>query len=286
MDGEFRHSYHDINGIRMHIAEAGEGGEPVVFLHGFPESWYSWRHQMRALAPEFHAIVPDQRGYNETENRPPYDTLTLQQDVLSLLDAFGHQKVHLVAHDWGAIVAWLLAMHHGDRLQTLTICNVPHPAVAEKRLRDPRQLMRSWYIFFFQLPWVPEKLVAAKDYHWLARGLIRDTKPGTFTRQDIKEFLAGWRRQGLAGGINWYRALIRHRQPLPDPVPVIETPTLFIWGENDRALRKELTHGTGEYVRNLQMEYLPGVSHWVQQEAPDEVNRLLLAHLRAHPMAT
>jgi epoxide hydrolase 4 len=279
---DLQHRYATVNGIRMHYVEAGRG-ETVLLLHGFPEFWYSWRHQIAALAPHYRVVAPDLRGYNETENRGPYDTDTLQQDVLALIDEIGGEPVHLVAHDWGAAVAWLLAIRHPERLKSLTICNVPHPVLFQRGLRRPAQLKRSWYIGFFQLPSLPERALALKSYHILARTLIRDCRPGTFTREDIKEFLAGWRRQGLNGGINWYRAVVRQPRRLPDPVPSITVPTLMIWGEQDLALGKELTYGTEEFVEDLQLEYFPDASHWVQQEEPDRVNELLLEHLRAHP---
>jgi len=275
---DLRHRYAEVNGIRMHYVEAGSGAT-VVLLHGFPEFWYSWRHQIAALAPHYRVVAPDLRGYNETQGFGPYDTDTLQQDVLSLFDHLGEDQVHLVAHDWGAALAWLIAINHPGRLKTLTICNVPHPSLFQRGLRRPRQLLRSWYIFFFQIPWLPERLVAAGNYHRLARGIMRDCRPGTFTREDIQAYLQAWRRQGLGGGINWYRALLRSRKPLPDPVPQIPVPTLLVWGENDRALGKELTFGTEQYVRDLEIEYLPGTSHWVQQEEPARINELLLRHL-------
>lgn len=265
----------------MHYVEAGEG-EVVVFLHGFPENWYSWRHQLDALAPAYRVVAPDQRGYNETENRGPYDTNTLQHDILELIDHLGAERVHLVGHDWGAVIAWLFAMNHGDRLLTLTICNVPHPVAAETMFRRPRQALKSWYVLFFQLPFLPEFVLSSQKYQWLARMLINDTRPGTFSREDIQFYLEAWRRQGLGGGVNWYRALLRHRPKLGNPPATIETPTLFIWGEADKALGKELTYGTEKYVPNLRMEYLPGISHWVQQEASGEVNRLIREHLAAN----
>jgi epoxide hydrolase 4 len=282
LPGDLEHQYTSVNGIRMHYVRAG-AGETVVLLHGFPESWYSWRHQIAALSPSYRVVAPDLRGYNETENRGPYDTDTLQQDVLELIEQVGGGPVHLVAHDWGAAIAWLVAINHPDVLRTLTICNVPHPSIFQKGIRKPRQLLRSWYIGFFQIPFLPERVLAMRNYHILARTLIRDCRPGTFTREDIKMFLDGWRRQGLGGGINWYRALLRSPRKLPDPVPTIETPTLMLWGENDIALGKELTYGTEDYVQKLRLEYFPGTSHWVQQEEPERVNALLLEHLRAHP---
>ncbi len=278
LPADLTHHYDVVNGIRMHWVEAGAGPETILFLHGFPEQWYSWRHQLAAFAPAFRVIAPDQRGYNETEAQGPYDTETLQQDVLALIELLGVEKVHLVAHDWGAAIAWLIAINHPEVLRSLVIMNVPHPKVFEKGLRQPRQLLRSWYVFAFQLPWLPEKGIARGDYQPFARAIIRQTAPGTFTRHDVKVMLEGWRRQGLSGGINWYRAAIRHRKPLPDPLPKVEVPTTMIWGENDVALGKELTAGTEDYVANLTLHLLPGVSHWVQQEAPEQVNAFLREH--------
>jgi pimeloyl-ACP methyl ester carboxylesterase len=275
---EPQHCYADINGIRMHYVEAGDG-ETVLFLHGFPESWYSWRHQMAALAEHYHVVAPDQRGYNETDSIGPYDTDTLQEDILALLRHLGAERAHIVGHDWGGMIAWLLAMDHPEAVQTLTVCNLPHPALMQKGLRRPRQLLRSWYVFFFQIPWLPERLLAAGNYHRLAKGMIEQCRPGTFTRGDIKEFLAGWRAQGLSGGVNWYRAALRHPIGLLDPVPLIKTPTLLIWSENDAFLGKELTYGTDEYVHDLTVRYLADTSHWVQQEAPEKVNAYLIEHL-------
>jgi pimeloyl-ACP methyl ester carboxylesterase len=276
-----QHHFANVNGIRMHYVECGSG-EPVVMLHGFPENWYSWRHQVAALAGTHRVIVPDLRGYNETENRGPYDTDTLQADVLGLIEAVGESRVHLVAHDWGGALAWLIAIGHPAVLRSLTVCNLPHPALFERGLRRPSQMLRSWYVLFFQLPWLPERMLAARGYQQLARMLIRDCQPGTFTRDDIRFYLRSWQQHGLRGGINWYRALVRHPKRLPSPPPMVTTPTLLIWGEDDRALSKELTFGTDEYVEELRIEYLPGVSHWVQQEAPAEVNRLLRQHIAEH----
>lgn len=275
---QLQHQYADINGIRMHYVEAGQG-ETVVFLHGFPEFWYSWRHQLAALAPHYRVVAPDLRGYNETESRGPYDTDTLQADVLALIRHLGEERVHLVAHDWGGAIAWLLAIEHPDAVRSLTVCNLPHPALFQKALQTPRQLRKSWYIGFFQLPWLPERAVAFDGYQRLAKGMIDQCRPGTFTRNDIKLFLAAWRRQGLGGGINWYRAVVRHPRRLPEPVPLILAPTLLIWGEDDAFLGKELTYGTDNYVRDLEIAYLPDTSHWVQQEEPEKVNHLLQSHL-------
>lgn len=275
---ELTHRYALINGIRMHYVEAGSG-EPVVLLHGFPEMWYSWRHQIVALAPHYRVIVPDQRGYNETESQAPFDTGTLQEDVVALLHHIGEGRAHIIGHDWGAAIAWLLAIEHPEVVRSLAICNVPHPAVFRKKVLSPRQLVRSWYILFFQLPGLPEWTLSARNYQVLARDMIRQCRQGTFTPDDVRTFLESWRTHGLGGGINWYRAALRSPRPLPQPVPRITVPTTVIWGENDRYLGKDLVDGTSEYVGNLEIHMLPGISHWVQQEEPEAVNSLLLNHL-------
>ncbi|MEX2080899.1 MAG: alpha/beta hydrolase [Dehalococcoidia bacterium] len=273
------HQYADINGIRMHYVEAGQG-EPVVFLHGFPESWYSWRHQLAALQHHYHVIAPDLRGYNETEARGPYDTETLQDDVEALIRHLGHDGAHIIAHDWGGMIAWLLAIKRPALVRSLVVCNLPHPEAFRKNSRSFRQLRKSWYVFFFQLPWLPERFLRRDDYRNLARVLIRDCRPGTFTRDDVKHFLESWRRQGLGPGVNWYRALLRKGTGVPSPVPTVTAPTTLIWGENDRALGKELNDGTEDLVTDLTVHFLPNASHWVQQEEPALVNRYILEHFR------
>ena len=266
------------NGLRMHYVEGGEG-EPVVFLHGFPECWYSWRSQLPALAPDYHVIAPDLRGYHETEARPPYDTETLQQDVLGLIGELGERSVHIVGHDWGGAIAWQLAMNHPEAVRSLAILNIPHPVLSIKGLGSIAQLRRSWYMFFFQLPWIPEQFLARNGYRQLANTLLQGIPPGEERSADLAFYRQSWEEHGLSGGINWYRALFRSPRRLPNPVPIVKAPTTMIWGEEDFALGKELTVGTERFVEDFELHYLPGVGHFVQQEAPERVNELLLAHL-------
>lgn len=286
LPADLSHHYIPVNGIRMHYVTAGSGVETVVLLHGFPEFWYSWRHQIAALAPHFRVVAPDLRGYNETERRAPFDLSTLQADVLGLIAALGGEPVHLVGHDWGGGLAWLIAMNHPRALRSLAVCNAPHPVIFKRGIRKPRQFARSWYWLFFQVPWLPERVLALKSYHILARTIIGDCRPGAFTREDVKAYLAAWRRQGLGGGIDWYRGLLRDRKALPEPAPVVDVPTLLIWGERDLALGRELAEGTERFASNLRVERLPNASHWVQQDAPEEVSRLLLDHLNAEGRAS
>jgi len=285
-----KHNYAAINGIRMHYAEAGSG-ELVILLHGFPDCWYTWRHQIDALSKKYHVVVPDMRGYNETDNIGPFDTGTLRQDVIKLVHQLGNKQAHIIGHDWGGAIAWNLAISNPEVVQTLGICNIPHPANFFKGLRTFTQLKRSWYIFFFQIPFLPERFLARDNYHRLARSMYRI---GPNTDEDINFYINSWKKYGLSGGINWYRAtgknvffeaikrMIKLRPPTTEKMTrsmQVAARTTMIWGEKDFALGKELTFDTDQYVPDLTISYLPDVGHFVQQEAPEKVNELLLEHL-------
>jgi pimeloyl-ACP methyl ester carboxylesterase len=281
------------NGLRFHVAVCGDGERLALCLHGFPESWYSWRHQLPLLAQlGYQAWAPDLRGYGQT-TRPPrlqdYAIERLLDDVAALIDASQTRSTLLVAHDWGAVIAWYFAMRARRPLERLVIMNVPHPAVMERVIRTPRQLLRSWYVLFFQLPAVPELVMAAAH----ARVIGDAFRTMAVDKQRFPDdVLDVYRDNAAAPGaltamINYYRALVRgggaDRQRRLG-YPTIEVPTLMIWGEHDTALGKETTYGTEAFVRDLTVRYLPNVSHWVQQEAPDVVNAMLAAWLTGQPV--
>ena len=279
---DLAHKYATINGIRVHYVEAGSG-ELVILLHGFPDCWYSWRHQIKALSTQYHVVAPDLRGYNETDNTGPFDIETLREDVIQLINHLGSKQAHIIGHDWGGAIAWSLAISNPEVVQTLGICNIPHPANFFKGLRTFTQLKRSWYIFFFQIPLLPERLLARNNYQGFAR-LMSRIKPNT--DEDVKFYVNSWKKYGLSGGINWYRAMARNivkgktslTQNLNSSMQVAARTTM-IWGEKDFALGKELTFDTDQYVPDLAIFYLPDNGHFVQQEAPETVNKLLLEHL-------
>ncbi|MCH2656709.1 MAG: alpha/beta hydrolase [Dehalococcoidia bacterium] len=279
---DLEHNYATINGIRVHYVEAGSG-ELVILLHGFPDCWYSWRHQIKALSTQYHVIAPDLRGYNETDNTGPFDIETLREDVIQLINHLGSKRAHIIGHDWGGAIAWSLAISNPEVVQTLGICNIPHPANFFKGLRTFTQLKRSWYIFFFQIPLLPERLLARNNYQGFAR-LMSRIKPNT--DEDVKFYVNSWKKYGLSGGINWYRAMARNivkgktslTRNLNSSMQVVARTTM-IWGEKDFALGKELTFDTDQYVPDLAIFYLPDNGHFVQQEAPETVNKLLLEHL-------
>jgi epoxide hydrolase 4 len=279
------------NGFDFAVDEAGEGERLALCLHGFPESRFSWRYQLPLLAElGYRAWAPDLRGYGETEPKPKevsaYLIDRLMEDVAALIDASGAKSVTLIGHDWGAGLAWTFAANQVRPLERLVIMNVPHPAVMSAHLRrNWRQLGRSWYMFFFQLPGIPERTMTANDARAVRRAFFdMAVDKANFTPDVLDRYARDAQRPGaIRGMINWYRAAFRLQGKLAGPWPVIETPTLIVWGEEDAALGVELLEGTDEYVRDLTIRRLPGVSHWVQQEAPEAVSAILREWLGQAP---
>jgi pimeloyl-ACP methyl ester carboxylesterase len=276
-----------VNDVRLHYVEAG-AGPLVILLHGFPECWYSWRHQIPALAAAgYHVIAPDMRGYNRSE-KPigvrPYRLEALTADVAALIRHAGADRAAVVGHDWGGLVAWQLPVHHPEVVERLIVLNAPHPGAMLRELRRPRQLRRSWYILFFQLPCLPEALARAGNYalfrRLLARGAVH---PGAFSGRDLDRYVHALAQPGAATCmVNYYRALVR--RPPADLLRMarrVDVPTLLIWGERDVALDIHLTEGLERWVPNLRLERIADASHWVQNDVPDRVNALLLDFLRA-----
>jgi pimeloyl-ACP methyl ester carboxylesterase len=272
----------EANGLSFAYDEAGTGQDIALCLHGFPESRFSWRYQLPVLAEAgWHAVAPDLRGYGDTTRplgRGNYRMDMLVQDVAALFDAFGARRRLLIAHDWGALIAWSFAIAKTRPLDGLIIMNVPHPAIFQRVLRSSfAQLRKSWYLFFFQLPYVPEAMLGAKGARAIGqafRGMAVDKS--AFPRDVLAHYQDNASKPGaLTAMINYYRAnflTLASKQV----TPAIGVPVLMIWGEEDTALGLELTEGYGPYVNDFTLARLPRVSHWVQQEAPVQVN----AHLR------
>jgi len=274
------------NGVQLHIVTAGpENGQPVILLHGFPEFWYGWREQIPVLAEAgYRIIVPDQRGYNlsdKPEGVKSYRVDALAGDILGLIDALGYDKVHLVGHDWGAIVAWSFAILHPKRLHKLGILNVPHPAVMNQFLRrDKEQKRKSWYIFFFQLPWLPEFFLRSDDWRNSVRMLLGSSKRGSFSKDDILKYKKAWAQPGaISSMINWYRASRRYPPRMPKK-PRVSVPTLVLWGKQDVALSHRMAQPSIDYCDEGKLIFFEDATHWVQHDKADEVNRLLLDFLK------
>jgi pimeloyl-ACP methyl ester carboxylesterase len=284
-----KHRYADLeDGVRLHYVEAGAAGAPlVVLLHGFPQFWYQWRFQIPALVGAgFRVVAPDMRGYNLSDKPGrvlDYRVELLARDVEGLIEACGEESAVVVGHDWGGIVAWFAAMLHPERVRKLAILNVPHPARFLGGLLMPKQLVRSSYVFFFQVPRLPEETVRAGDFASLRYVLQKDpVRRGAFAAEDIELYAEALARPGaLTAAINYYRALLR-RNPLATRAMIrkVEAPTLVIWGEKDRFLSRELAEPDRLWVPDCRVERLPHASHWVAEDRPDEVNALLLGFLR------
>jgi pimeloyl-ACP methyl ester carboxylesterase len=283
----------EANGLRFAVDRCGSGSQLALCLHGFPESRFSWRYQLPMLAAQgFTAWAPDLRGYGDSD-RPlgvaAYAMPNLLADVAGLLDAAARMgatgPVTLVAHDWGGAIAWMFVLTKPRPIARFIVMNLPHPVRFAAGLRTLRQLRRSWYLFFFQLPWLPERLLAANHAAAIAgmfRGMAVDKN--RFPRSVLEVYCKNALRPGaLTAMLNYYRAMFRYA-PRRDPRlrQVLEVPTLMIWGEQDAALGIELSYGTEALVRDLSLHYLPGVSHWVQQEAPETVNAIMAEWLATH----
>ena len=272
--------------VTLHAIAAGRSAGPVVvLLHGFPEFWYGWHRQIEPLAAAgFRVIAPDQRGYN-LSSKPrgvaSYALRELVSDVLAIADDLGQQKIFLAGHDWGAAVAWSAALLHPERIAKLAVLNVPHPSVMRRYVytRLP-QTLRSWYIFFFQIPWLPEAFLSAFSFRSAARALTGSSRPGTFSAEDLAQYGAAWSQPGaLTAMINWYRAAMRYRIPFPDRT--VRVPTRILWGERDKFLMAEMAHESLRYCANGELFIFAEASHWLQHEQPERVSQLLVEFFRS-----
>ena len=294
----FLHHQVDVGAVRLHVAEArprlangalADGSEAVdssiplvVFLHGFPELWSSWKAQLRAFADGgFWAVAPDMRGYNESdkpEGASAYEIEELAADVAGLVRGLGRKSAIVVGHDWGAMVAWAVAQMHPSVVDRLAILNVPHPLVMTRGLRRFAQLKKSWYMFFFQLPRIPERAIAKDDFAYVRKTLARDG----FSSDEIEPYIDALKTPGaLTASINYYRAAMRRVVTGRTPkTTVITCPVLVIWGDQDHYLGKEMAEPPARFVPNARVVHLPDAPHWTPTAAPDEVNHHLLQFVR------
>ncbi len=284
-DPAVSHRHVALGSLRLHVAEAGPGdGPPTILLHGFPEFWFGWRHQIGPLAQSgLHLLIPDQRGYGLSD-RPKglsaYHLDRLAHDVIALADACGAGRVRLVGHDWGGLVAFWVASFYPERVERLAVLNAFHPAVFGPYLRrHPGQALRSAYAGFFQLPLLPERLLTARDGHGLRELMRRSSRSGTFGAADLDVYAREWRRPGaVTAMLDWYRALAR--LPRERHPPKVAAPTLILWGERDAALQPGLAQASLGLCEQGRLQRFPEATHWVQHEAPEAVNAALIEFLR------
>lgn len=277
-----RHQHLRANGISLHVVEAGPVNGPLVMLlHGFPEFWYGWRHQIDALAATgYRVLAPDQRGYNLSDKPKgirAYHLDALADDVVGLIDAAGREKAFLVGHDWGGVAAWWTAVKYPQRIERLAALNCPHPLVMRRHLlHNRRQRRKSWYIFFFQLPFLPEWRIRRNNWWVGMRTLQATSRPGTFSDADIELYRQAWSQPGaITAMLNWYRAALRRKLKRVTS-PRITIPVLLIWGTRDRFLGRELAQASIDLCDNGKSVFIETATHWLQHEEPERVNELLL----------
>jgi pimeloyl-ACP methyl ester carboxylesterase len=299
-----QHNYANVNGIRLHYAESGSGDDIVILLHGFPEFWYSWRHQLPVLGRSYHVIAPDMRGFNLSDKPPrveDYRIEVLVEDIIALIKHFGADKAAIVAHDWGAGVAWAVAQKYPQNVSKLAVLQVPPAAVWRANI-SLRQLLRSWYMFFFQLPRIPEWAISRKNFASLDRIFTESVvRKGAFSEKDIQIYKEALGRPGaVTGAVNYYRAnlgRLMSRRKSEDAAESngdqssettalrdgrIRVPTLFIFGEKDVAILPRTVCGVASCIGAPYRELrIPDSGHWVQNEAVEEVNAALLEFLEA-----
>ncbi|SFH06216.1 Pimeloyl-ACP methyl ester carboxylesterase [Halopelagius inordinatus] len=280
-DRDVESTYRDVNGVQLHVVAAGDPDAPlVVLLHGHPDFWYGWREQIRSLVDAgLRVVVPDQRGCNLSEAPDGIDAYRqseLVADVRDLIHSEGRESAHVVGHDFGGFVAWKVALRHPSLVDRLGVLNVPHPTVYRDTLRSsPRQIARSWYVWFYQVPRLPEWMLARNDMANMVDSLEITSNPGTFTEETITKYKAAWRHTGIAPRIDWYRGFRRSENP---PRDTVTQPTLICWGEDDVALLPSTAGKSADYCEDGQLRIFPDASHWVHHER-DEVTEALRRHL-------
>ncbi len=272
----------DVGSIRLHVVQAGpRDGKPVILLHGFPDFWAGWEKQIAPLAEAgCRAILPDQRGYNLSDKPPglsSYRLDVLAKDVTGLMDALGLERASLVGHDWGGVVAWATAVLYPQRVERLAVLNAPYPPVVPGSfLTHPEQLLKSSYMYFFQLPALPEAALRRNNWQALTRNLRRAAPQDAFSQEDLARYRKAWDQPGaMTAMLNWYRALFRRPFRLPAR-PHLPMPVIILWGGQDFALGRELAERSRRVCAQAKLVVFEGANHWIQREKALEVNRLLL----------
>ncbi|MFB9862887.1 alpha/beta fold hydrolase [Rufibacter immobilis] len=274
-----RAQHYSVNKIQLHTVEAGpSSGNTILFLHGFPEFWYGWKHQLAFFAAQgWHAVAPDQRGYNLSSKPTGVEAYTidkLTQDVVELIPQVSQGKVVLVGHDWGGAVAWNIALKYPHLLDKLVILNMPHPEVAHHHLtHNPKQMLRSWYTGFFQIPWVPEVVSSSFDFKLLESSMTGSARSNAFSPAEMEGYRTAWEQpDALEAMINWYRA---YKYNPIEADQKVQVPTRMIWGKQDKFLGTELAQPSIEECAHSELIFLEEATHWLHHEFPEKVNQLI-----------
>ncbi|EDL40330.1 epoxide hydrolase 3 isoform 2 [Mus musculus] len=274
------------SGLRLHYVSAGHGNGPLMlFLHGFPENWFSWRYQLREFQSHFHVVAVDMRGYSPSDAPKEVDCYTIDlllDDIKDTILGLGYSKCILVSHDWGASLAWEFSIYYPSLVERMVVANGPPMSVIQEySIHHIGQIFRSNYMFLFQLPWLPEKLLSMSDFQ-----ILKDTFthrkngiPG-LTPSELEAFLYHFSQPGcLTGPINYYRNVFRN---FPLEPKKLSTPTLLLWGEKDFAFQQGLVEAIGRHFvpGRLESHILPGSGHWIPQSHPQEMHQYMWAFLQ------
>lgn len=278
------------NGVWLHVVQAGpRDGRVAILLHGFPECWIAWANQIDALVDAGYRVwIPDQRGYN-TSDKPlgveSYAEDVLVEDIRGLIESAAREPIFLLGHDWGGVIAWLLANRYPEMIARLVILNSPHFSVIQQRLRSSlMQLLKSWYIFFFQIPKLPEYFLGRRNYRTLVKALCSRSRKGTFSDQEIEIYRQAWQQPGaLTAMLNWYRAVFRTPSK-PIKTPRIKVPTLLVWGAKDHALGREMAQPSIDLCDEGQLAFIEEAGHWALREESRKVNELVCEFLAKESM--
>lgn len=282
---DFEHDVIMSDGVRLHVVKAGsKSGELLILLHGFPEDWSAWREQITLLSEQGYWVwAPDQRGYNLSDKPKKisqYAIDVLASDILQLIRSSGKQKATIIGHDWGASVAWWLAVHYPERLNRLIVLNGAHVKVAwSKRKWNVVQMLKSLYVLFFLLPLIPEWLISRRDWRLLVNKLVKTSKRCTFKPSQIEAYKNAWKVPGaFRAMLNWYRAGILFFPKLIDQ-GLVDIPVLMLWGKNDAFIDQQLAHESIELCSNGKLILFENSGHWILHEQSEAVNREILSFL-------
>lgn len=269
------------NGVNLNTAVAGpEDGPLLILLHGFPEFWYGWQHQIDPLAElGYRVLIPDQRGYNLSDKPEGIENYTLNElrdDIVGLIEQSGEKKAVIIGHDWGGAVAWHLAATKPEYVEQLMVINIPHPrAMPKVMMRNPLQMARSSYMAFFQLRNIPEKMMETEDFGVMKKALSLTSKKRTFSKDDLTRYEESWKQPGaMTAMLNWYRAL-RAGSVKQTPDTQLTVPVRIIWGMGDQFLSAMLAKESLAYCEDGNLVLVGEATHWVQHEQPNIVNYLI-----------
>lgn len=267
------HEFVTLEEVTLHYVSAGRRDKPLVLLlHGFPDCWFSWKHQILGLKNDFWLVVPDLRGYGQS-SKPSrvedYRVSKLVEDVHGLIKHLGRDKVTIVGHDWGAVLAWTFASKHGEMVNKLVVINGPHPLAMEHQLQHSLdQIMKSWYFVAFQVPWLPEAFLSAHDLQAL------DRVHSCYDEEEREAFKYIFGKPGaLTGPVNYYRASFRKRSSGGPKLRRLGVPALVVWGRRDFALTDTLASLSLDYAKGGRVEYVADAGHWVHRERAQVVNQ-------------